>query len=28
MDLISFVSTARSSAYAAKFIVYCDVLSL
>jgi hypothetical protein len=28
MDLISFVIMARSSAYAAEFIVYCDVLSL
>jgi hypothetical protein len=28
MDLISFVIMARSSAYAAEFIVYYDVLSL
>jgi hypothetical protein len=28
MDLISFVIMARSLAYAAEFIVYCDVLSL
>jgi hypothetical protein len=28
MDLISFVIMARSSAYAAEFIVYCDVLRL
>jgi hypothetical protein len=27
MDLISFEIMARSSAYAAEFIVYCDVLS-
>jgi hypothetical protein len=28
MDLISFVIMARSSAYAAEFIVYCDVFNL
>jgi hypothetical protein len=28
MDLISFIIMARSSTYAAEFIVYCDVLSL
>jgi hypothetical protein len=28
MDLISFVIMARSSIFAAEFIVYCDVLSL
>jgi hypothetical protein len=28
MDLISFEIMARSSTYAAEFIVYCDVLSL
>jgi hypothetical protein len=28
MNLISFVIMARSSAYAAEFIVYCDVFNL